>query len=281
MHTVAGRLPLSAERPTHPKGLDSPSLFAKRPTRLTVPGPVVWDPVVPRTGFRDAGKLHPRGPRQEIRSKWMLRACMPSGADSGASGDASNRLGQAIRRTARSRRRRFGPRNGALRDPLVGIRAFALSAQTETRPSHRGVHPQHHSAAQRHRRARHHVVTAPLAGTSKQFRRLARPCPRPGRDRSLFAARDLYCRKHQVQADRRFARGAPCARPQGSTAVHSSSPHPIPQHVAGVRGRLACRSLGPALRPASSRLSGDSAILGLGKTNPSGCQGVSGGASHG
>ena len=27
---VAGRLPLSAERPTHPKGLDSPSLIAKR-----------------------------------------------------------------------------------------------------------------------------------------------------------------------------------------------------------------------------------------------------------
>ncbi len=42
-----------------------------------------------------------------------------------------------------------------------------------------------------HRRARHHVVTAPLAGTSKQFRRLARPCPRPGRDRSLFATSDL------------------------------------------------------------------------------------------
>ena len=132
-----------------------------------------------------------------------------------------------------------------------------------------------------HRRARHPVVTAPLAGTSKQFRRLARPCPRPGRDRSLCAARDLYGRKHQVQADRRFARGAPCARPKGSTAVHSPSPHPIPQHVAGVRGRLACRSLGPALRPASSRLSGASAILGPGKTNPSGCQGVSGSASHG
>ena len=39
---VAGRLPISAQRPPHPKGLDSPSLIAKRPARQPARGHGVW-----------------------------------------------------------------------------------------------------------------------------------------------------------------------------------------------------------------------------------------------
>ena len=42
INAVAGRLQLSAEHPTHSKGLDSPSLIAKRPARPHARGYVVW-----------------------------------------------------------------------------------------------------------------------------------------------------------------------------------------------------------------------------------------------
>ena len=42
INTVAGRLPLSGERPTHPKALVSPSLIPKRPSCPSARGHVVW-----------------------------------------------------------------------------------------------------------------------------------------------------------------------------------------------------------------------------------------------
>ena len=106
-------------------------------------------------------------------------------------------------------------------------------------------------------RARRHVVTAPLAGTSKQFRRLACPCLRPGRDRPLFATNDLDCLKHQVQAALGLARRTIRAAEGGIGRAFIIAPpdtaacrrHPRQARLPFARAR--------ALLPASSLLSAD------------------------